>query len=85
MVGADAVCHDGGAVVFSGIAFVLCPVVVWEFLCNFSHIFVTVSLGEDARCSNAHHLAVALDYCSERDVAIGIEAVAVDEDVLGPD
>ena len=83
VIGTDAVSHDGCAVVTSRIAFVLCPVIVWEFLGNASHILVTMSLGKDARSSYAHHLAVALDDGGEGDVAVGIKAVTVDEDVLG--
>ena len=85
VVGGDAILFDGGVVVLGGVAFVFVPVVLGEVLRNAQHVLVTVGLGEDGGSRNAHVGAVALDNGGVRHIAPGLEAVAVDQDVLRGD
>ena len=71
------------AVRLRGIALILLPVVVGIFLSKTVHVFVAECLGEDARCGYRLILAVAFHYRCVGQVAVGSEAVAVDDDGFG--
>ena len=70
-------------------AFVAVPVILGVFLVYLLHEVVAVGLGQNRGRRDAHHLAVALDDglvgngFAARGVLVGVEAVAVHQDVFG--
>lgn len=83
MVGRGATGGNGCAVLPGGIAFVVVPVVVRKLFVQTVHVVVAVGLGQNRGRSDGEVLAVTLYHRGMRDVGIGFEAVAVDEQVLG--
>lgn len=71
------------AMLLGWITFVVVPVVVRELFVQVVHIVVAVGLGQNRGCSDGEELAIALYHHGMGDAGIGLEAVAVDEQVLG--
>ena len=83
VIGRDAVLADGIAVFFRGVALVGVPVVLGVFLRETVHIVVTIGLGEDRGSGDGEVFAVTLDDGGVRELLIGFEAIAIDDDGLG--
>lgn len=83
MVGRSATGGNGCAVLTGGIAFVMVPVIIRVLFVQAVHVVVAVGLGQNRCRSDGEVLAVTLYHRGMRDVGIGFEAVAVDEQVLG--
>lgn len=79
----DAILTDGLTVLLGGITLVAQPVVLGVFGCQSIHIVITKSFGEDARCRYRQVFAIALDNGGVRQMLIGLEAVAINNDGLG--
>ena len=72
--------------VFPGwVTFVLFPVVNGKLAVEVFHVFVAVGLCQDGSCGDGHIFPVSFDDAGVGDVCIFLEAVAVDDDVLGAD
>ena len=84
VIGRDSVQADGFPVFTGGIAFVAEPVVKWVFLSQVIHVVVPERLGQDAGGCDGEVFAVALDDGGVRQVAVGLETVAVDDDGFRP-
>ena len=83
VVRCGAILGDGGAVGGGGIAFVVAPAVVRKLRVQVAHVLVAVRFGQDRCSGNRQVFAVAFDYGLVRNVAVGFEAVAVDNEMLG--
>lgn len=83
MIGRGATSSNSGAVLLGGVAFVVVPVVVRKLFVQAVHVVVPIGLGQNRCRSDGEVLAVTLYHRGMRDVGIGFEAVAVDEQVLG--
>ena len=66
-----------------GVAFIAQPVVMWVFPSQFSHIIVAIGLGKNASCCYLQIFTIALNYCAPGCCKVGMEAIAIDDDILG--
>ena len=86
MVFGGAILANGRPMRCRGIAFVLVPMVHRKFFMDFVHIGIAIGFGQNRGGRNAHELAVAFDDAFIRDVAKGLKAIAVHDDIFrGPD
>ena len=85
MVRGDAELTDSLSMRFRGIALVLLPVIGRKAGGQFIHIVVTIGLGQDGGRSDAQVFAVTLHHRRMGNSRIGIEAVAINQQVIGSD
>ena len=85
VMGRDAILRDGRVVVRRGITLVAAPAILGVLLCQMSHVVIAEGLGQDARRRDGEVFAVALDDGGPWQVAVGLEAVAIDDDGLRAD
>ena len=83
MIGRQAMLLDACAMLGRGIALVMLPVVVGVLLVQAVHIVVAVGLGQDGGRCDVHQFAIALNHRLVGCVAIGLELITIDNNVLG--
>ena len=84
VVGRGAVLADGFAVGGGGVALVVVPGVAGVLVVQAQHVVVAVGLGQYAGGGYVHVLGIALHHRLPRCGAVGLEAVAIHADALGP-
>lgn len=75
----------GSSVCFGGVSLVFLPLIVGEVLGNGVHVVVPIGLCKDGSGGNGEVFPVAFDDGCVRNVGVGSEAVAIDEQMFGTD
>src|SRR5690554_4434389 len=68
---------NGIPMFYGRIAFIALPIIMWKFLMNLYHKFITMCFRQNGGCCNMKEFSIAFNHTCKRSFAVRLKSVAV--------